>query len=137
MKNVNAPALGILLLASLAAACGTDTTIAPSTTSSTTLAFSSAVVPGGASSRAFVVSKAGTLTVTLSSAGAATTIVGLGLGIPNPSGTGCNLTTAVTTTPGANPQLTASVDAGAYCVRIYDVGTLTDSVGFAITIVRP
>ena len=126
-----------LLLATVAAACSKDaTTTAPSTSATTTLTFSSALVAGGASSHAFVVSKAGTITVPLASLGAAGP-VGLGLGIPNPSGTGCNLTMAVTTSAGANPQLTAAVEAGSYCVRIYDIGRLADSVGFAITIVHP
>jgi hypothetical protein len=29
------------------------------------------------------------------------------------------------------------VDAGAYCVKIFDVGTLASPMGFTITIVRP
>ena len=33
--------------------------------------------------------------------------------------------------------LTVSVDAGTYCVRVFDPGTMTAQTAFTVTIVRP
>ena len=69
--------------------------------------------------------------------GIALAVVGLGVGIPQSSGTGCFLTQFVQTGASSSPQLTVSVDAGSYCVRLHDTGTLTAPVSFSVTIVRP
>jgi hypothetical protein len=128
--------IGLALVLATAACGGNDSTpTAPSTT--TSFAWSSALIPGGAASHVFLAGKSGTITVTLTSIGPPSMAVGVGLGIPNPGGTGCNLTTAVNTGPGSSPQVSASVEAGSYCVRIYDLGTLTTPLGFFITIVYP
>ena len=72
----------------------------------------------------------------LSEAGAASTaIMGLGLGVPR--GTDCTVTSPAATGPGATAQVTSSVPAGVYCVRITDLGNLTAPATFAINIIRP
>ena len=65
------------------------------------------------------------------------TLVGLGIGVPTTGIAGCALSTAINTTPGSSPQLTATVDAGSYCVTIYDIGTLTGPIDFSFTVVFP
>lgn len=122
--------------ATILSGCGGDSTpTTPTNTSSTvTENWSSVLAPGGASTRSFTVRTAGTIVVTLS--GAATT-VGLGVGLPRPNGGGCRLGVAVNAEPGATPQITTQADAGQYCVQVYDLGTVTDPMGFALKIEHP
>ena len=129
----------------LTAACGNDTatptTPTPTPTGPTTSIFSSRLTPGGAVSRLFDASAAGTVTVMLTNAAGPFTRVGIGIGVPtNTTVTGiarCSLSTAIATASGSTPQITTTVDAGPYCVAIYDLGTLTDTIDFSITLVYP
>ena len=89
------------------------------------------------SPRTFTASAAGTVTVTLTNAAGASNIVGLGIGIPNGGVSRCTLSTTLNTTAGSTAQIAARVDAGTYCVAIYDVGTLPAAIDFSITIVFP
>lgn len=77
------------------------------------------------------------MTVRLVSAGDPSTIVGLGIGVPLGGISNCTLSTSVDTTAGTTPQIAATVDAGSYCVAIYDLGALTSAVDFEITINYP
>jgi len=118
-----------------AAGCGSDTPTTPSTTSKTTSEnWSSAVAPGGTSSRSFTVNASGTITVTLTGAGAT---LGVGVGLPRVTGGGCRLGVTVNASPGSSPQISTAADAGQYCVQVYDLGTLTDPVSFALKIDHP
>jgi hypothetical protein len=121
------------------AGCGEDTATTPTTTATTTtVVFSSNLAMGGSSTRSFEVTRAGTVSATLTAVGNSLTLkVGLGIGIPLADGTGCVLSRSVVTVPGATAQLELSVDAGKYCLQIYDPGTLTGVVGFAINLVFP
>jgi hypothetical protein len=131
----------VLVLASLGAACSnSQSTTAPSTPTTPTIVtdiFTSTVTVQGATSHAFVVTTAGTVSVTLLSAGPAATIVGLGLGIPNANGANCNLSFSVNTTAGAAAQITRTVEPGLYCVDVYDIGKLTADAGISVQIVHP
>jgi len=120
----------------LVAGCGSDKTpTTPSTTSSIVSEnWSSALAPGGTSTRSFTVKSAGTISVTLTGAGAT---VGLGVGLPRVSGGGCRLGAAVDASAGSTPQISTQADAGQYCVQVYDLGTLTDPVGFSVKIEHP
>lgn len=132
--------VAVLALSLFALSCGdnaTTTTPTPTPTSPTTSSFASTLVVQGSVSRQFAATQAGTVSVTLKSAGAASTVVGLGLGVPTAGVARCGLNTATRTTAGTAPQITASVDAGPYCVAIYDVGTLTSPISFEISIVFP
>lgn len=139
-----------LLVASLTAACNngplpttadtrTTTTTTTTTVSPVTETFSSQLAVGGYAFRSITAVKAGAITVTLtslSSVGSTTTLkVGMGLGIPDSTGTGCLFTR--TTETAAGGALTANVDAGAYCVRLWDLGTLKATTPFTVTIIRP
>ncbi len=117
------------------AGCGSDNTpTTPSNTSKTmTENWSSVIAPGGASARSFSVSSAGTIVVTLT----AGPTVGLGVGLPRTNGGGCRLGVSVNASPGTTPQINTQADAGQYCVQVYDLGTLTDPIGFALKIEHP
>ena len=133
--------MAALVLASSLTLAGCDdeapTTPTPTPTT-TTVVFSSNLAVGGASSRSFDVTRAGTVSATLTAVGNSTTLkVGLGIGIPFADGTGCVLSRSVETVPGTTAQLELSVDTGKYCLQIYDPGTLTGVVGFTINLVFP
>ena len=135
-----------LLLAPLAvvsAACDngpttpdTTTTTTTPVTSPVTETFSSQLAMSGFSARSFTAAKPGSASVTLTSIGSSSTLkVGLGIGIPDSLGSGCLFTRSIETAAGGS--VTANVDAGTYCVRVYDIGTLTSTVNFTATIIRP
>src|SRR5258706_10299652 len=123
--------LVLVLVAGLATACGGDSasTTAPSTPSTDT--FTSTLAVRGAATHTFTLSAAGTLTVTLDAI-TPVAIVGLGFGVPDASGA-CGLTASVETAGGATDQLINAVQAGSYCVKIYDVGNLTQAASFSIS----
>ena len=123
---------GLLLMSGCGSSSTPTTPSNPSTPTSET--WSSTVAPGGESSRSFSVNSAGTISVTLTAAG---DTLGLGVGLPRVTGGGCRLGVTVTTPPGSTPQITTSADEGQYCVQVYDLGTLTDPVGFAVKIDHP
>lgn len=114
------------------AGCGSDNTPTTPSNPSTTLTenWSSVIAPGGASTRSFTANSAGTIVVTLT----AGPTVGLGVGLPRTIGGGCRLSVSVNASPGATPQINTQADAGQYCVQVYDLGTLTDPIGFALKI---
>jgi hypothetical protein len=123
-----------------AAACGDSTTTTPTPTTPTgptTSIFASRLTPGGAISRQFGASTNGTVTAMLTNAAGPNTVVGLGIGVPTTGLAKCALTTAIQTNAGSTPQLSATVDAGNYCVVVYDLGTLTSPIDFSVTLVYP
>jgi hypothetical protein len=128
--------LAISLFALAATACGSKSTpTTPTTTSgATSETWSGVVAPNGQSSRSFTVNASGTITVTLTAAG---TTLGLGVGLPRVTGGGCRLGVSVTASPGTTPQINTQAEAGQYCVQVYDLGTITDPVGFALKIDHP
>jgi hypothetical protein len=131
----------VLSLGVLTAGCGNDTPSTPTTpttpTGPTTSIFASRLTPNGAVSRSFGATTTGTATVMLTNAGGPSTRVGLGIGVPSTGIAKCALSTALSTTPGTTPQISAAVDAGQYCVTVYDLGTLRDVIDFSVTLVYP
>jgi hypothetical protein len=134
--------IATLLLPLAACDNGPSTTDDPSTpttptTSPVTETFSSQLFLGGTSSRSFTAVKAGTATVTLVNAGGSSSLkLGFGIGVPDEVGSGC-LFTRSTEDAVAGTSYTLPVDAGTYCVRVYDIGQLTSNITFSITITRP
>src|SRR2546430_12912044 len=94
------PIIASALAAVLLAGCGsssTNSTTAPSTPAGPiTESFASVLAAGGGSSRTFVATQAGAVTVGLTDANPDIK-VGLGVGIPNVLGTICSLTYSLTT----------------------------------------
>jgi hypothetical protein len=98
--------------------------------------FSNVIVPGGSASRDFDLTAAGPIAITLKSTTPDGVMVGVGIGIPRGNGS-CALSSAVATAAGTAAQITLSADAGSYCARVYDLGTLTQPLPFTISISRP
>ncbi len=135
-----APALCLLVLPLLAAVACDDasTATSPTVTSSVTETFAGQIAVRGGASGSFSAAWAGTATITLAQIGPpADVTVGLGVGIPQSDGAGCYLTQTLRAGASSVPQLTVPVEAGTYCVRLFDTGTLTSQVAFSVTIVRP
>lgn len=102
------------------------------TTTATTATFQSMVGPQGFAVHQFNLATSGTLTLSMTSAGDGTPVIGLAAGVWD--GLACRLTTSLQTAASADPQITAAVDAGSYCLRVADLGTLINQIGFSITI---
>jgi hypothetical protein len=81
-------------------------------------------------------SQNGTITVNLSALVPANARFGLGLGVPRADGAACNLTTYINATTGSGP-ITALVDRGTYCVRVFDPATLATPAAFTLTSTYP
>ena len=136
-----------LTLALLAAACGgsdsASTTTPTVTTTPTTELFEGKLQGGGDSSfYSFTVNTTGNVNVTLAAVtltttpGTSTNLV-LGVGLGTPIATDCSVTSQVSTGPGLVSQLVgSSLAQGIYCVRVFDVGTVTGPINFAIRIVH-
>jgi hypothetical protein len=135
----------VLIAACLAAALSgmacddaSSTPTSPSATSPVTETFSGQLSVGGTASRSFTSATSGTATLTLTQIGPpADVTVGFGIGIPQADGAGCHLTQSLQTGASPTPQFTVTVEAGSYCVRLFDTGALTSQVAFSVTIVRP
>ena len=135
MRMMNAASGVVLLSALFNASCGDDVATSPTeTTSPSTIIWNTQLVPGGSASRSLNVDRSGTVSVTLQSAPVP---VGLGIGVPQASGGGCRATVSTTATPAGSPQLTTSVEEGAYCVTVFDVMGLTNPIAFTVEVVQP
>jgi hypothetical protein len=98
--------------------------------------FTSQIARGGYASRSFRLTNAGTVQVTLTSL-TPSVPVGLGVGIPESSGGGCSLARSIETTEDSMPQLSVAADAGDYCVKVFDIGQIEQSVSFSLTTAHP
>lgn len=107
-------------------------------TSPVTIVYDSQLYPRGGASRTLAVGQSGTVVLTLTSVRPDQSVeLGVGLGIPRADGGGCHLSQSVSAVSGSAAQLSANVDAGTYCVKVFDLGTLANEVSFSITIVHP
>ncbi len=126
---------GYVLVAALASACSDDGVTSPTEViSSTTITWTTRLVPRGSASRSLTVAQSGTVSVTLQSA---PVVVGLGIGVPQASGGGCRTTFSTTAAPGPSPQLTAPVEQGTYCVMVFDVVGIETPIDFVVEVVQP
>lgn len=128
-------ALGVVCLA---CSNNSPTPTAPTQpTGPVTDTFASAFTVNGSASRTFRASQAGTVTITLDSVGPPPTVlVGLGVGVPFVNSVPCQLTSSLTDAgPGA--QISMHADPGSYCVKIFDVGNLVETVNFSMSITHP
>jgi hypothetical protein len=127
------PVLVVLALCSVG--CDTIKNLFSSSTSpsgSTSNSFTGSLTVGGTSMFTFTTTQSGTASVTLTTLAASTPV---GVGIGTLSGSTCTLSTSsAATTAGASPQVSVTLDAGSYCVEVYDPGTLTSATTFGVTI---
>src|SRR5262245_559802 len=142
MKRLQSVFLFLLVACLGGAGCGDEPT--PTEPEPIVVAFSefyTDVIPASATKfYSFGLVQDGTVQVTLASLTAATggAIVNasptLGFGIP--SGTGCGVTTTVNMAPALTAQITQTLKAGIYCVRITGDGGISADTNFAIRITQ-
>ena len=125
-----------ILLAALAlalAGCGSSTpaTTAPDAVRSTET-FTGTLLAHSSMWHPFAVTQTGQLEVKLTEADPA---VSIGLGVGQVT-TGCTLL-AYNSAATVGTAITGSIQAGSYCVSLYDVGTLTDPVNYTVTVTHP
>jgi hypothetical protein len=121
-------------LAVSVAGCG-DSTNPTLPTQPTTISFSNALYPGGSAWRSVKVDDNAKVTVQFVSILPQTEIA-TRVSFGTFDGTNCNLTQSVdSVTSATDPQITVDVNPGNYCVRIADIGQVTQIATFSVTIV--
>ena len=115
----------------------TDTFTSPTEVAGSPVdSFSGLLTPGGTASRSYVMATPGRLSARLSATTPDGIVLGLGIGIPRANGAGCSLTVSVETAAGPTAQVSAATDAGTYCVQLYDLGGLTQTLPFTLLFSR-
>jgi hypothetical protein len=106
----------------------------------TSQTFTGSVPVGGSSTNTtFVVATSGEVDITMTALGPpANIIMGLAIGIPSTTDSSC----AAPAAAGQNVQASAtplmgSLQAGTYCVKIYDVGYQTGPINYTVTVAHP
>jgi hypothetical protein len=128
----------MLFAASAASGCGSDTPTTPITPTlpPTTEQFSGDLSRNGATTHSFTVTGTGTVTSTLNTVAPDSTIsIGMALGTWN--GTACQVIIANDRAVQGITVTGATTGVGALCVRIYDIGQLTTTVSYTVTVVHP
>jgi hypothetical protein len=128
----------MLLAASAAWGCGSDTTTTPitPTPTPTTEQFSGDLNRNGATSHSFTVTGTGSVTSTLTTVAPDSTIsIGMALGTWN--GTSCQVIIANDRAVQGITVTGATSGVGSLCVRMYDIGQLTTTVSYTVTVVHP
>jgi hypothetical protein len=129
--------LGVTTL--FAASCdngGSDSTPTSPSATLVTENFTGTVDPGGTAISPFTIATSGNqVNVTLTAAGPPATIY-VGLGVGSYVSPTCTLLTngSVLAQAGATAQLTGTVNAGSYCVEVFDVGNQTAQIAYTVTV---
>jgi hypothetical protein len=137
--------LAIAALAALAVACGDDSPTSPAdtttTSAATSITYTGTLDVGGSRFYSFSNAAAGSVTAFLASVTSPATrlpvAVPLEIGLGVPAGTGCSTTTTQIVAPGLVSQMTVSLAAGVFCLRVADAGELRAPVAFAVRFSHP
>jgi hypothetical protein len=137
--------LTMALLAALTAACGDDTATSPTdtdtTATGTTVTYTGTIEVGGSRFYSFTNNAAGSVTAVLASVTAPDTRLPvsapLEVGVGIPAGTDCATTTTQVVSPSLVSQMTVSLAAGVFCLRVADAGELKAPVTFAVRFTHP
>jgi hypothetical protein len=130
--------LAAMALALGTAACGSSTPTTPTTTTPVTVTdtFAGTLTPNGAASYNFTTASSGSVTATLATLSPDTTlIVGLSLGTWN--GNACQVVLSKDSATQFSFIVGQAAQASTFCVRIYDVGNVTDPATYEIQVNHP
>ena len=119
-------------------ACGSDTTspTTPTTPVSSTDTFAGPLTQNGAQTFPFTTAASGTITATLTTlAPNSTLVVGLALGTWN--GNACQIILTKDTATQSSFIVGQASQSSTYCVRIFDVGNVTDPQTFELQVNHP
>ena len=130
--------LGVTSLSAASCDNGGSSTDTPTSPSATLVTenFTGTVDQGGTGVNPFTVtSSGGQVNITLTAAGPPTTIY-MGLGVGSYAAPTCTLLTngSVLAQAGTTAQLTGTVNAGTYCVEVFDVGNQTAQIAYTVTV---
>jgi hypothetical protein len=98
--------------------------------------FSTNLYPGGKVNRSFGATAGGEVKVEITGVTPQASIA-FGIGVTQDEFDDCYLNKLAVTTPGSSAQLTANVEPGVYCVKVFDPGGLPDRVTFDAKITHP
>ncbi|HJZ72830.1 MAG TPA: hypothetical protein VKE51_13890 [Vicinamibacterales bacterium] len=133
MKWIVPVALGVALIAS---GCHDPVPPATPTPAPATIpeTFTGTLLPLGTSTNTFLVQRAGGIQVSLTSISPAASV---GIGVGTPSGASCLTLDHMTVVAGPNAQMigTATVP-GNFCVLVFDVGNLVESVNYTVVVLH-
>jgi len=119
------------------AGCHNTPTTPSVTTTSTTTLFASRLLVGGSAWRSFTQTSTSLVTARLSILSPDSEAV-VRIGFGTLEGTTCTTTITADAAPNdTDPQLTAPLPPGRYCVQIWDIGNLTKFNDFAIILIQP
>lgn len=129
-----------VLLALASSACTDDLTTTPTddttATTTTTETFSDTLTPNGGKTHTFAVTRSGTVTATLASLSPDNTLtIGLSLGTWN--GATCQTVIARDNTQVGNAVVGQASASGILCIRVYDIGRLTEPTSYEVLVVHP
>jgi hypothetical protein len=128
-----------LLVATVACGSSSSTPTTPTTpVNPVTETFPGSIGPNGAATFPFTISRAGTVTATLTTVGPdSTTLIGFSIGTW--SGTTCSVGTGLFQDKAVQGStIVANVSApGTLCLRVYDGGTITDTTTFSVDVSHP
>ena len=130
----------VAVIAIGATGCNKSTTAPSNTrTSPVTETFTSNLNILGSTVRMVSAAQTGTLTATLTTTDQPNTTIGFAIGLRNGTSNGCFVTRDVIAVASSTPQLSATVDAGNYCVKVFDPapGQLQRPLNFTVTISYP
>jgi hypothetical protein len=129
--------LAALALASALVSCGGNTATSATAPTLTTEQFNGSLVPGGSVTFPFTAVSTGAVSATLTTLTPQTTIT-VGFGIGQPSGGACLLISgAYSETEKAGVSLSDTISPGSYCVELYDIGNVSSTDSFTITVTHP
>jgi hypothetical protein len=136
--------LTMAVVAVLTVACGDDaspTSPTDTTPVATSVTYAGTLDVGASRFYSFTNTAAGSVTAFLASVTSPDTRLPIGaaleLGIGVPAGTGCATTTTQVVAPGLVSQMTVSLAAGVFCLRVADAGELRAPVTFAVRFTHP
>lgn len=135
------PILLLLAIAVGSAACGdgqtsTAATLTQPTPTTVTETFTGTLNPNGATTHGFAVQTAGTVTAAVVTiAPESSTVIGFSLGTL--SANACQISLANDRATQGTTVVASAASAGTLCVRVYDVGNVTETQSYEIRVVHP
>lgn len=139
MHRLSARALLLLPLALVAAGCGDDPVTTPTTPTVPTVTepFEGTIGRNGANTHAFLVQTTSGVTATLTTVAPDNTVpLGFALGTWNTATEACTLIIANDNATEGRIIVGTAQTSGAFCVRIYDVGKVTQPTSYQVTVVH-
>ncbi len=133
MKRILACILGMSL-----ATVGCSDPVAPATPTpavpTVTDTFNGTLLILGSNTHPFTIQQIGDIKVSVTGV---TPGAAVGVGVGTPSGNSCLLIDRLTAVPGPSPQISGTATiTGTFCVSVFDVGNLVESVNYVVTVLH-